>query len=37
MGENKNIEDKRIERVYGWKDLYKKLTEYEEEKANGNN
>ena len=23
--------------VYGWKDLYKKLKEYEEEKANGDN
>ena len=34
---NRNIEDKSIERVYGWKDLYKKLKEYEEGKANGNN
>lgn len=34
---NRNIEDKSIERVYGWKDLYKKLKEYEEEKANGDN
>lgn len=33
---NRNIEDKEIERVYGWNDLYRKMQEYKEGKLDGN-
>lgn len=29
---NRNIEDKEVERVYGWKNLYQKIVKYEEGK-----
>lgn len=29
---NKNIKDKEIERVYGWKDLYERIVKFEEER-----